>query len=58
MYVLPDASVFGEAFQYVLERAVVPLMDLKTLQDWRLRYDLRAVPGVSEVNSWGGFTKQ
>ncbi len=54
----PLASVFGEAFQYVLESAVVPLMDLKTLQDWRLRYDLRAVPGVSEVNSWGGFTKQ
>ncbi len=33
-------------------------MDLKTLLDWRLRFDLRAVQGVSEVNSWGGETKQ
>ncbi len=54
----PLASVFGEAYQYILESAAVPLMDLKTLQDWRLRFDLRAVSGVSEVNSWGGYTKQ
>ncbi len=54
----PLASVFGEAFQYTLQSPKASLMDLKTLQDWRLRYDLRAVAGVSEVNSWGGFTKQ
>ncbi len=53
----PIASVFGEAFQYTLEGAA-SLTDLKTIQDWVLRFDLRAVNGVSEVNSWGGFTKQ
>jgi len=54
----PLASVFGEAFQYTVQSSRVPLMDLKTLQDWRLRFDLRAVQGVSEINSWGGYTKQ
>ena len=33
-------------------------MDRKTLHDWNVRYDLRTIPGVSEVNSWGGYTKQ
>lgn len=54
----PLASVFGEAFQYTLQDNDVSLTKLKTFQDWRLRYDLRAVGGVSEVNSWGGLTKQ
>src|SRR3984893_423886 len=54
----PLASVFGEAFQFTLQSSTQTLMDLKTLLDWRLRFDLRAVPGVSEVNSWGGETKQ
>jgi heavy metal efflux system protein len=54
----PLASVFGEAFQFTLQSSTQSLMDLKTLLDWRLRFDLRAVQGVSEVNSWGGETKQ
>ena len=54
----PLASVFGEAFQFAIRSSSVSLMDLKTLLDWRLRFDLRAVQGVSEVNSWGGETKQ
>lgn len=54
----PLASVFGEALQYTLQGQKSSLMDLKTLQDWRLRFDLRAVSGVSEINSWGGLTKQ
>jgi len=54
----PLASVFGEAFQFTLQSSKATLMDLKTLLDWRLRFDLRAVQGVSEVNSWGGETKQ
>ena len=33
-------------------------MDVKTYQDWTLRYALRSVPGVSEVNAWGGQSKQ
>src|ERR1700731_465904 len=54
----PLASVFGEAFQFTLQSSAQALMDLKTLLDWRLRFDLRAVQGVSEVNSWGGETKE
>src|ERR1700730_8746216 len=54
----PLASVFGEAFQFTLQSSTQSLMDLKTLLDWRLRFDLRAVQGVSEVNSWGGETKE
>ncbi len=54
----PLASVFGEAFQFTLQSSTRALMDLKTLLDWRLRFDLRAVQGVSEVNSWGGETRQ
>src|SRR6266403_3626145 len=54
----PLARVFGEAFQFTLQSSTQTLMDLKTLLDWRLRFDLRAVQGVSEVNSWGGETKQ
>jgi heavy metal efflux system protein len=54
----PLSSVFGEAFQFILRSSSVSLMDLKTLLDWRLRFDLRAVQGVSEVNSWGGETRQ
>jgi cobalt-zinc-cadmium resistance protein CzcA len=54
----PLSSVFGEAFQFILRSSSASLMDLKTMLDWRLRFDLRAVQGVSEVNSWGGETKQ
>src|SRR5579864_7838875 len=54
----PLASVFGEAFQFTLQSTTRSLMDLKTLLDWRLRFDLRAVQGVSEINSWGGETRQ
>ena len=54
----PLASVFGEAFQFTLQSSTRSLMDLKTYLDWRLRFDLRAVQGVSEVNSWGGETRQ
>ena len=54
----PLASVFGEAFQFTLQSSTQTLMALKTLLDWRLRFDLGAVQGVSEVNSWGGETKQ
>ena len=53
----PLATAFGEVLQYTLEGSP-KLVDRKTLQDWTIRYALRTVPGVSEVNSWGGETKQ
>ncbi len=54
----PMATAFGEVYQYTLQGGHTSLMDLKTLHDWQVRYILRTVPGVSEINSWGGYTKQ
>ncbi len=54
----PMATAFGEVYQYTLENQNNSLMDVKTYQDWTLRYALRSVPGVSEVNAWGGRSKQ
>jgi cobalt-zinc-cadmium resistance protein CzcA len=54
----PIATAFGELYQYTIEGGQYSAMDLKTLHDWELKYRLRALPGVSEVNSWGGFTQQ
>ncbi len=53
----PVATAFGEVYQYTIE-GPLPLMERKSLQDWQVRYDLRTVLGVSEINSWGGETQQ
>ena len=54
----PMSTAFGEVYQYTISAPKMSLMQIKTLQDWVIRYALLAVPGVSEVNSWGGETKQ
>jgi heavy metal efflux system protein len=54
----PVATAFGEVYQYVIEGEDHSAMELKTLHDWTIKPQLRAVPGVNEVNSWGGFIKQ
>ena len=56
----PDATGLGWVYQYVLEDTSgrLSLAELRSLQDWYLRYALTAVPGVSEVASVGGFEKQ
>ena len=56
----PDATGLGWVYQYALEDTTgkLSLADLRSLQDWYLRYALTAVPGVSEVASVGGFEKQ
>ena len=54
----PLATAFGEVYQYTVQGGQLSLMERKTLHDWDIRYDLRTVPGVGEINSWGGFTKQ
>jgi Cu(I)/Ag(I) efflux system membrane protein CusA/SilA len=54
----PDATGVGWVFQYTLESDSLDLAELRSLQDWYLRYQLTAVPGVSEVASVGGFVKQ
>lgn len=54
----PVATAFGEIYQYLVEGEGVDPMTLKTVHDWEVRSRLRSVKGVSEVNSWGGLTKQ
>jgi len=54
----PDATGVGWVFEYVLESDSLDLQELRSLQDWYVRYQLTAVPGVSEVASLGGFEKQ
>lgn len=56
----PDATGLGWIYQYALEdtSGQLDLSELRSLQDWFLRYALTAVPGVSEVASIGGFEKQ
>ncbi|GJQ64263.1 MAG: CusA/CzcA family heavy metal efflux RND transporter [Melioribacteraceae bacterium] len=54
----PDATGLGWVYQYVLESDNHDLQELRSIQDWFLRYELSALPGVSEVASIGGFVKQ
>jgi Cu(I)/Ag(I) efflux system membrane protein CusA/SilA len=56
----PDATGLGWVFQYVLtdQSGERSLADLRSLQDWYLRYHLKSVPGVAEVAPLGGFVKQ
>ncbi len=67
----PVSTGLGEVFQYTLEhpkdrgadgrlRALTPaeLAERRTIQDWVVRPMLRTVPGVAEINSQGGFTRQ
>jgi cobalt-zinc-cadmium resistance protein CzcA len=53
----PPSTVFGELYQYTLSGPLSPL-DLKDVQEWIIKPQLRALPGVSEVITWGGKTKQ
>ncbi|MBT8390667.1 MAG: CusA/CzcA family heavy metal efflux RND transporter [Ignavibacteria bacterium] len=54
----PDATGLGWVYQYVLQSDKRDLQELRSMQDWFLRYELSAIPGVSEVASIGGFVKQ
>ena len=56
----PDATGVGWVFQYALvdETGRVSLDELRSLQDWNIRYALASVPGVADVASIGGFVRQ
>jgi Cu(I)/Ag(I) efflux system membrane protein CusA/SilA len=54
----PDATGVGWAFVYVLSSPSRDLQQLRSIQDWYLKYGLTAIDGVSEVASIGGFVKQ
>ena len=56
----PDATGVGWVFEYVLVDRTHQhsLADLRSLQDWQVRYQLETVPGVAEIATIGGFVKQ
>ena len=54
----PITTGLGEIFHFVLEGEAVSAMELRTILDWDIAYRLRSVPGVIEVNTWGGLAKQ
>lgn len=59
----PITTGLGEIYQYVLEvepefKDNYTITDLRTIQDWIVRRQLAGIPGVVEVNTWGGYLKQ
>jgi Cu(I)/Ag(I) efflux system membrane protein CusA/SilA len=54
----PDATGVGHVFWYTVEGGGLNLRDLRSLQDWYVRYQLNSVPGVAEVASVGGTVQQ
>jgi cobalt-zinc-cadmium resistance protein CzcA len=54
----PVATGLGEVFHYVVTGDGKSAADLRTVQDWIIRPQLASVPGVAEVNSWGGDERQ
>jgi Cu(I)/Ag(I) efflux system membrane protein CusA/SilA len=54
----PDGTGVGHVFWYTIEGKGYDLEQLRTLQDWFVRYQLNTVPGVAEVASIGGFVRE
>lgn len=54
----PDATALGQVYWYTVEGEGFDLAELRSIQDWYVRYQMQSVPGVSEVASIGGFVKQ
>jgi Cu(I)/Ag(I) efflux system membrane protein CusA/SilA len=54
----PDATGVGWVYQYALQSDAMSLAELRSLQDWNVRYGIAKAEGVAEVASVGGFVKQ
>ena len=54
----PMTTGLGEVYHFTVEGDGYSLMQLRTILDWDIVFRLRAVPGVVEVNAWGGLAKQ
>src|SRR5262245_823086 len=54
----PVATGLGEVFHYIVTSDSKDLTEVRTVHDWVIKPALLTVPGVAEVNSWGGFEKQ
>ena len=57
-YMAPDATAVGQIFWYTVEGAGHDLSELRSIQDWFVRYQLSSVPGVAEVASVGGAPRE
>ncbi len=54
----PVATGLGEVFHYLVTGAGKSLAELRTVHDWVIKPQMRSVPGVAEVNTWGGDERQ
>jgi cobalt-zinc-cadmium resistance protein CzcA len=54
----PISTGLGEIYQYTLEGKDTGLMELRSIQDWVIRPQLRSIPGITDINSFGGLVKQ
>ena len=54
----PISTGLGEVFHYLVKSSSRDLTELRTLHDWVVKPILSSVPGVAEVNTWGGLVKQ
>jgi cobalt-zinc-cadmium resistance protein CzcA len=54
----PPATALGEAFQYLVESDRLSPIELRNLQEYVIRPRLRTIPGVADINSWGGMSQQ
>jgi copper/silver efflux system protein len=57
-YLAPDATAVGQVFWYTVEGDGRDLSELRSIQDWYVRYQLSSVPGVAEVASVGGAPRE
>ena len=57
-YMAPDATAVGQIFWYTVEGQGQNLSELRSIQDWYVRYQLNSVPGVAEVASVGGAPRE
>jgi cobalt-zinc-cadmium resistance protein CzcA len=55
---IPPITGLGEIFHFTVEGDGISPMDLRDILDWQIAFRLRQVPGVVEVNAWGGLAKQ
>ncbi len=53
----PVATGLGEVYHYLVTSDTKSLSELRTIQDWIIKPQLRSVPGVAEINSWGGHER-
>ncbi len=54
----PIATGLGEVYHYLVTSDRHDLTELRTIHHWMVKSQLRTVPGVAEVNTWGGYEKQ